>query len=191
VFVSRAVARVALGVLLGILSASVAGADEAAWRALGRPGAVAVMRHALAPGTGDPPGFVLGDCSTQRNLDARGREQARRTGEAIRARGVAVDRVATSQRCRARETAELLGLGPVQELPALNSFFADGSAREDQTRAVEAHLRALPATARVVLVTHQVNITALTGAHPRSGEVIVGAMGRSGFEVMGSILVAP
>ena len=93
------------------------------WAALDQPGAIAIMRHALAPGTGDPAGFELGDCSTQRILNDAGRQQARSIGEAFRARGIVFDHVFTGQWCRTRETAELLGLGPVTEVKALNSFF--------------------------------------------------------------------
>ena len=106
--------------ILFLLPASVAAND---WDALTEPGAFAIMRHALAPGTGDPADFRLDDCTTQRNLDARGREQARAIGAAFRDRGITFDVVLTSQWCRTRETAELLGLGEVVEAPALNSFF--------------------------------------------------------------------
>lgn len=150
----------------------------ASWDALRQPGAVALMRHALAPGFGDPPSFTLGDCSTQRNLDDRGRAQARAVGDAFRARGVRVDRVLTSQWCRCRETAELLGLGPVEEVAALNSFFADRSTADAQTRATRAMLAALPDGVLPVVVTHQVNITALTGIFPSSGELVF--VGRGG-----------
>jgi len=166
-------------------------ADEAVWEALARPGAVAVMRHALAPGTGDPPDFRLGDCTTQRNLDERGRAQARAIGAAFRAKGIAVDRVLTSQWCRCRETADLLDIGAVEELPALNSFFADRSTVDAQTEATEAFLREVSERQRVVLVTHQVNITALTGVYPSSGEIIVGRMGPDGFASEGTILIQP
>jgi phosphohistidine phosphatase SixA len=177
--------------LFVLVVTSSAKADESAWKALKRPGAIAVMRHALAPGTGDPPSFVLDDCLTQRNLDDRGRQQARKIGDAFRARGIGVDRVFTSQWCRCRETAELLNLGSVEELPALNSFFADGSTRAAQTAATGAFLRGLPELTRVVLVTHQVNITALTGVFPSSGEVVVGRMGPSGFAVQERIRIQP
>ena len=177
------------GILIALLLAPQAGAE---WEALKRPGAVAIMRHAIAPGTGDPAEFRLGDCSTQRNLDERGREQARAIGAAIRAAGVEVDRVLTSQWCRSRETAELLGLGPVEEMPALNSFFEDRSTREAQTRALRAHLAGLPDDERVVLVTHQVNITALTGRGVSSGEVFVLDVEPDGaVEVIDEILIRP
>ncbi|MGC9417998.1 MAG: histidine phosphatase family protein [Rhodovulum sp.] len=159
------------------------------WAALETPGAVAIMRHALAPGTGDPAAFRLGDCATQRNLDDRGRAQARAIGDAFRARGIAFDRVLTSQWCRTRETAELLDLGPVSEAPALNSFFRDFSTRAAQTRAARALIEA--AEGRLMLVTHQVNISALTGRGTRSGEVLVIRPTGDGVEVLGSILIAP
>jgi phosphohistidine phosphatase SixA len=177
--------------LLLIALAAPASVDEAAWAALARPGAVAVMRHALAPGTGDPPDFTLDDCATQRNLDERGRAQARAIGAAMRERGIAVDRVMTSQWCRCRETAALLDIGAVEALPALNSFFAERSTRAAQTEATEAFLRGLPEGERVVLVTHQVNITALSGVYPSSGEIVVGRMGPDGFEADGTILIRP
>jgi broad specificity phosphatase PhoE len=94
------------------------------------------MRHALTPGTGHPSDFRLGDCSTQRDLRARGREQARAIGgTAFRERGITFDVVLSSQWCRTRETAELLGLGEVIDAPELNSFFRNFERRESQTRA--------------------------------------------------------
>lgn len=186
--------------LLGLLvltgpaiEAARASGEAQAWAALSSDrGAIAVMRHALAPGTGDPAGFRLGDCTTQRNLDDRGRAQARAIGAAFRERGITVDRVLTSQWCRARETAALLGLGEPQELPDLNSFFADRREAESQTQRLAAAIRALPRGTVAVLVTHQVNITALTGVYPSSGEIIVGRPEGEVFTVIGRIsLPAP
>lgn len=159
------------------------------WQALSQPGSIAIMRHALAPGTGDPASLTVGDCSTQRNLDARGREQARAIGAGFRARGIAFDTVLSSQWCRTKETAELLALGPVVEAPPLNSFFGDYSTRDlqtEQTRALIAQTQG-----RLMLVTHQVNIFALTGQSTRSGEVLVIRQSDAGIEVLGSILIAP
>ncbi len=159
------------------------------WDALNRPGAIAIMRHALAPGTGDPPYFRLGDCSTQRNLDARGRAQASAIGAALQERGVAFDAVLTSQWCRARETAELLDLGPVAEAEALNSFFRNRARRAAQTRATLDLLS--QRNDRLLLVSHQVNISALTGRAARSGEIIVFRIKDGDVEVLGSIFVRP
>lgn len=137
-------------------------------------GQVLVMRHARAPGVGDPPGMRLGDCATQRNLDEHGRAQARQLGERLRAAGFTKTRVFTSQWCRCRETARLLGLGPVEDLPLLNSFFAEPDRRDAQTRAWRDFLDRLPRDGPpVIFVTHQVNITALTGFFPDSGEGLI------------------
>lgn len=167
-------------------------ADEAAWAALRAPGAVAVMRHALAPGTGDPAGIDLADCATQRNLDAAGRAQARAIGAAFRARGVAFDRILTSAWCRCAETADLLDAGPVEVFPALNSVFAGRSGlTAAQTAEVAARLADRGGEA-LLLVTHQVNISALTGRSTASGEVLVLTEDADGgFEVAGSIRVDP
>jgi hypothetical protein len=190
--IARAFGTLAL-VLVLVLALSGAGgaaASEAGWEALTRPGAVALMRHALAPGTGDPPQFTLGDCATQRNLDGRGRAQAQRIGEAFRDRGIAVDRVLTSEWCRCRETAELLDLAPVEPLSSLNSFFQDRAQREPRTEATRAFLAAVPDDERLVLGTHYVNIVALTGRPPRSGGIVVVDVASDGtVTVLGEITI--
>jgi phosphohistidine phosphatase SixA len=159
------------------------------WNAFSEPGAIAIMRHALAPGTGDPVNLTIGDCSTQRNLDERGRVQARAIGAALRERGITFDAVLSSQWCRTRETAELLGLGPVTEAQPLNSFFRDFSTKDQQT----SQTRDLIAETegRLMLVTHQVNISALTGQSTRSGEVLIIRPTENGAEVLGSIMIQP
>ncbi|MDX2257454.1 MAG: histidine phosphatase family protein [Hyphomicrobiaceae bacterium] len=150
-------------------------ADEAAlWDAVRRGDAFVTMRHALAPGTGDPPGYRIGNCASQRNLSEAGRAQARRIGERFRSAGIASARVMTSQWCRCKETAELLGLGPPSELPALNSFFDDRRLGPAQTAQVQQWLAARSGPPEpIVLVTHQVNITSLTGEVPRSGGMVI------------------
>jgi len=146
---------------------------EELWTALATGEAVALIRHALAPGTGDPAGFKLEDCKTQRNLSEEGRRQARQIGNAFRENGITTAQVWSSRWCRCLETARLLDLGAVEPLPSLDSFFSQldrGSAqtatlREFLSRPYQGPLR--------VLVTHQVNITGLTGVVPRSGEIVV------------------
>lgn len=162
------------------------------WEALKQPGAVALMRHALAPGTGDPANFRLGDCTTQRNLDERGRAQARRIGEALRDQGISFDQIWSSGWCRARDTATLMAMGPVEVEPALHSFFAGRGSRSGQTRDVQEALAALPAEARVLLVSHQVNITALTGETLPSGAIIIAQRRADGtLAVSGRVTIAP
>lgn len=180
----------ALSAFLAAAAPSAGAQDSAALQRLAEPRTHAVMRHALAPGTGDPADFALGDCSTQRNLNAAGRDQARAIGAAMRDAGVEFDRVMTSQWCRCRETAELLDLGKPADEADLNSFYADSSTREAQTTATRRLLAALPEDETVMLVTHQVNITALTGVYPRSGEIIVLRIGEDGaIEALGRFLI--
>ncbi len=143
------------------------------WDQVGQGRAVVLLRHALAPGFGDPPGFRIGDCSTQRNLSEEGRDQARAIGEFLRRRGVTSAAVYTSQWCRCIDTARLLNVGRVLELPSLNSFFEDSAPGEGQTRDLRRFIASLPAKGPAVFVTHQVNITALTGIVPSPGEIVV------------------
>ena len=157
---------------LALVTPAQAQAESAdAIRRLNDGGHVLMIRHALAPGTSDPPEFRLGDCATQRNLDERGRVQARAIGTWLRARGVTVAHVYSSQWCRCLETASLMGIGPVVELPALNSFYEQPSNREPNLRALRAFFATRPAQGPpTVLVTHQVTIAAITGSSVSSGE---------------------
>ena len=149
---------------------------------------VALMRHALAPGTGDPENFKLGDCTTQRNLSQAGRDQALRIGIRFQQAGIIDAKVYTSQWCRCRETAELLGLGTPVQLPLLNSFFRNYESKEPQTGALQTWLAAQPLDKPLILVTHQVNITAFSSIYPASGEVVLMRRKADGrFEVAGSI----
>lgn len=147
--------------------------NHALWDALRSGGTVALLRHALAPGTGDPAAFALGDCSTQRNLSEAGRVQARRIGALFRAHGIDDAIVFSSQWCRCLETAQLLNLGRVRELPALNSFFSLYERQEAQIMAIKAWVCRQKLNAPVILVTHQVNITGLTDVFPGSGELVI------------------
>lgn len=153
------------------------------------PGLVVLFRHARAPGTGDPATFRLEDCATQRNLDAAGREQSRQLGDAFRQRQIPVARVLSSQWCRSLDTARLMDLAPVELFPALNSFFGDRSTEPQQTRALQQFILEQRNTPGVsILVTHQVNITALTDIVPREGEaVIVRATPQGEIEIVGQL----
>lgn len=161
---------------------------SALWAALAEGRAVAMMRHALAPGGGDPAGFEIGNCATQRNLSDEGRDQAKSIGAAFRENGIEQADVLTSQWCRCAETARLLDIGDVQEFEPLNSFFQDRSLTEPQTEALRDFLQQRASTEPLVLVTHQVNITALTGVFPRSGEIVFFTIDANGsVDVLGTI----
>jgi len=178
--------------VLATVSATPAHADDGLAAKLAEPGHIAIMRHALAPGTGDPANFTLGDCATQRNLSEAGRRQARRTGDFLRSVGVERARVFSSQWCRCMETAEWLDFGPVEPLPALNSFFGDRARGPAQTRELRAQIAELDLSKPVVLVTHQVNITGLTRVFPGSGEIVVLRRETDGdLAVLGSVEPRP
>ena len=140
-------------------------------RLLNEPGHALLLRHALAPGVGDPAGFTLGDCSTQRNLSAKGRQQARQIGDRLRAAGISQASVFSSHWCRCLETASLIGLGKPQPLAAIDSFFqsAEPDAKSKATSALRQHLADGRQQAARIYITHQVNLTALLGGFAASG----------------------
>jgi broad specificity phosphatase PhoE len=161
------------GLALVVSAISLTGAEEPAWDALRGGGQVVLIRHtSTVAGLGDPPGFRLDDCATQRNLAEAGRAEARRIGAAFRRRGIRVARVLSSRWCRCLETARL-AFGRVEPRPALDSFFDDLGREPDRTRAVLALIAEPHGGGNLVLVTHQVNITALTGIVPTTGELVV------------------
>lgn len=167
--------------------------DEAAWAALHQPGAIFLMRHAHAPGIGDPPEFRLGACATQRNLDEQGRQEARHLGELFRERGIRLGAVLTSQWCRARETARLAfgaqAPGGVREEPVFNSFFGGHGHAQRQTAAARALLRRWQGSGVLVVVTHHVNVHALTDVvvAPAEGLVVRPADGDGLLPVIGRV----
>lgn len=165
--------------------------ETAIWSMLRQgKGYVVVMRHALAPGIGDPLDFRINDCATQRNLSDAGRKQAIRIGKAFKSRNISVARVLSSQWCRCLETARLLNLGKVESFPTLNSFFNDYSTASKQTAQLRQFIwnnRNNPGV--IIMVTHQVNITNLASdIYPDSGEsVVLRASGKNKIEVVGTI----
>ncbi len=145
---------------------------EGFWTLLREGGCVVLMRHAQTePGTGDPPNFKLGECSTQRNLSEAGRAQARRVGEAFVRERVRLDQVRSSAWCRCVDTA-MLAFKQNTVWPPINSFFGS-EGRDSQTREVLAAVQSWAMPRNLMLVTHQVNITALTGEFLAMGEVFV------------------
>jgi Histidine phosphatase superfamily (branch 1) len=177
VFTRRRVLQAgALGTLAtGPLLASAMAASDDAAALLRQGGVVVAFRHALAPGTFDPPHFKLGDCSTQRNLSAEGREQARRMGAWFAAQGLRPDSVRSSPWCRCMDTATL-AFGAAQPWEALASPV--GSVEATTADRLELLRTALgQATQRpghfTVWVTHMFVLADLAGANTASGEGLV------------------
>ncbi|EGF30915.1 Phosphoglycerate mutase [Oxalobacteraceae bacterium IMCC9480] len=188
------VVRCTLALLALTTLLPLARADDAAiWTALQGGGQVVLLRHSSTEsGIGDPPGFTLADCRSQRQLSADGRAQAQRLGEAFRSRSIPVAQVWSSRWCRCVDTARL-AFGRVTPMAMLDSGFEDSAdAFGLKLRAVSAAIRDRTGDGNVVMVTHQVNITELTGIVPRMGEMVVltGQVGADGkFAVRGRVQV--
>lgn len=178
--------RIAIALLIALTHPTMA--SEASLETLREGGIVAIFRHARAPGIGDPPNFRLGDCTTQRNLSAEGRNQAKKIGEQFRTQNIPVERVLSSRWCRSLDTARQAFGALAEPFPPLDSFFAGQGHEEQQTREVREIVSGWRSKGVLVLVTHQVNITALTGIFPAEGEVLLlKPKLDSGFDVIGRI----
>ena len=163
--------------------------DEA-FKILSEGKAVALVRHAMAPADiYEPPGFSLDDCQTQRNLSVAGRVQSEVMGGLFRSQGIEQAQVFSSEWCRTRDTATLLDLGDVRTLTLLNSVFDNESAAQSQTEALMKELKSWLATPSdpVVLVTHDVNIYALTDAPTSAGEIVIITLEDDAVVVLASI----
>jgi broad specificity phosphatase PhoE len=181
-------------VLWGALLSNGAVARADAWAVLKQPGHVVFMRHSDAPGSGgygDPPGYRLEDCATQRNLSEEGRAHARRTGEAFRRQGIVFDRVLTSPWCRCKETAELAMGEPAEVFAPLSNLVGRSEHREPQVNALKAYLAGLDGKTRVLFVTHGIVINALTGIQPASGEMVIVKPGPGGEPKVAGRLQVP
>jgi phosphohistidine phosphatase SixA len=172
-----------LGIPVAASRVEPAAAAQAGWTAL-RAGAIALVRHANAPGVGDPATMRLEDCATQRNLDEAGRVHARRIGAAFRDAGVSVGSVLSSRWCRTLETADLAFPGRVRAHAAFDSFFSTPAHADGRTAEARRVLNEWRGPGALVIVTHQVNVTALTGVVPRSGEIVVVDMSARGLSVV-------
>src|SRR5437773_2855446 len=178
-------------VFLGLCStAGVAGADDAAnaWKALRAGGHVALMRHADAPGgVGDPPGFRVEDCATQRNLSAKGRADAGKIGARLKGEGVAFEKILSSPWCRCIDTARLLNLGTVETEATFGNVVVLRDQRETLTAGARALIAKWTAHGNLLIVTHGANISALTGISPASGEIVV--VGSGSGEAVGRLML--
>jgi len=134
---------------------------------------IVFMRHALAPGTGDPGNFDITNCNRQRNLDEAGRRQAKEAGDFFRAEQVEFHQILSSRWCRCTETASLLDLGPFTTFNGLNSFFNGHVDKAETIALLKQKLATLDRKSVTLLVTHQVVIRAITNISPSSGGLVL------------------
>ena len=175
--------------LLACTLAVPAGATEAGWALLRNGGQIILLRHAAAPGTGDPANFDISKCGTQRNLSDRGRQQAEKIGALIAARAGYPERVLTSRYCRARDTARIAFEDTkVEEFAPLDELSKDDAAAKAANDAVIAEINSYSGSGNMVLVTHLENIMALTGVSPREGEAVIVTPADNGLRVAARII---
>ena len=134
---------------------------------------VIFLRHALAPGVGDPENFIKEDCSTQRNLNNKGRLQARLIGNYLRSTNLKFSQILTSEWCRCIDTAKELNLGQWTTFSGLNSFFQEYEKKDQVMNKLQKKLDSLGYSDLALFVTHQVVISEQTGIVPRSGEMVL------------------
>lgn len=158
-----------------------AASDPALLAQLRRGGNIVLMRHAATvPGTGDPDGFVLDQCGTQRNLSDAGRADAVRIGAAFVRLGIPVADVFSSRWCRCLDTAQL-AFGRVTPEPRLDSLFNDdAAAKARKLKVARQWLGTLRPQGNIVMVTHDVNIRALAGPYVEQGAMVVATIDRDG-----------
>ena len=143
------------------------------------------IRHAYAPGSGDPNNFNLNDCSTQRNLSYDGRKQAKYIGEFFTKNKIKIDKVFSSEWCRCKETA-LIAFKEFSTKNFLNSFYSQKHEknRDKQIKELNNYVKQFKSKKNLILVTHYVLISDVLNYAPSSGEIVVSD---KNFNIVGSI----
>ena len=175
-----------LNLILFFLFAFQINASEQAWNLAEEGDKIILIRHSLAPGGGDPPGFKIDDCKTQRNLNRKGINQSKKIGKLFKKNKVPIDQVLSSQWCRCKDTAKY-AFGNFKEFTALNSTFQSPYNKNEPKQLKELYnfVKKWDGKGKnLVLVTHYSIITAVTNAVPSSGEIVIT---NKNFEVLGTI----
>ena len=145
------------------------------WQPAKEGNKIILIRHSIAPGSGDPPGFQIKDCKTQRNLSKEGITQSKKIGQLFKKNQIKIDQVLSSQWCRCKDTARY-AFKNYKEFSALNSTFQsphDKNAKK-QIKELRDFIKKWNGNdSNLVLVTHYVIITAITDVAPRSGEIVI------------------
>ena len=161
-------------------------ASEQAWNLAQEGNKIILIRHSLAPGGGDPVGFKIDDCKTQRNLNKKGINQSKKIGKLFKKNKVLIDQVLSSQWCRCKDTAKY-AFGEYTEFTALNSTFQSPFDKNEgkQLNKLYNYVKKWNGKNKnLVLITHYSVITAATNATPSSGEIIIAD---KNFKVLGTI----
>ena len=179
------VPRLILSIILSVFFLNIK-ADETNWKSAQEGNKIILIRHALAPGSGDPKGFKLNDCSTQRNLNQTGIDQSKKIGKLFKKNKIPISKVLSSQWCRCKDTAKY-AFKNYKEFTALNSTFQPPFDKNERKQLNELYNYVKKWNGKgknLVLVTHYSIITAVTNAVPSSGEIVVTD---KNFKVLGTI----
>ena len=174
-----------LSLFLFLFSSQLNASDQA-WNIAQEGNKIILIRHSLAPGGGDPPGFKINDCKTQRNLNRKGINQSKKIGKLFKKNKVPVDQVLSSQWCRCKDTAKY-AFGNYKEFTALNSTFQQPFNKNEgkQLRELYKFVKKWNGKGKnLILITHYSIITAVTNAVPSSGEIVIAD---KNFKVLGTI----
>jgi phosphohistidine phosphatase SixA len=176
-------------IVAAALLCSPAAATEAGWALLREGGYVVLLRHAMAGGGNDPANVNAADCSTQRNLSERGREQADRLGVLLSVRAAHTEKVLSSRYCRCLETAQYAfdDMKP-ETFEALDPLPADPKLAATQEAAIVERVKSFSGSGNLVMITHKENIEALTGISAREGEAIIVRADGDKLRVLGRII---
>ena len=166
--------RFFLIIFISLTSTVKADLDKKLINQLKEGGKLIFIRHAYAPGSGDPDNFNLNDCSTQRNLSKEGQRQAEYIGEFFRNNKVKIDKVLSSEWCRCKETAKI-AFKNFSTNSFLNSFYSSKFAKnkDKQVKALKEYIKKFKSDKNLVLVTHYVLISEILNYGPSSGEIVV------------------
>ena len=171
---NNCVPRLILTIILSLILFNVQ-ANDINWKPAQEGNKIILIRHALAPGTGDPAGFDIDDCSTQRNLNLVGIDQSKKIGELFKNNDVLIDQVLSSQWCRCKDTAKY-AFKKFKEFSALNSTFQSPYDKNEtrQLREIKDFVKKWDGKGKnLILVTHYSIIIAITDTVPGSGEIVV------------------
>ena len=143
------------------------------------------IRHAIAPGNGDPNNFDINDCSTQRNLDEKGIEESKKIGLFFKNNKIKIDKVLSSQWCRCKDTAKY-AFKSFETFNALNSFYDEKFAanKAKQIKDLKNYIKKWNGDKNLVLITHFVVISSILNTGSSSGEIIISD---KNFNIIGSI----
>ena len=177
--------RFFLIIFISLTSSVKADLNKKLFKQLKDGGKLIFIRHAYAPGSGDPNNFNLNDCSSQRNLSEEGKKQARYIGEFFRDNEIKIDKVLSSEWCRCKETAKI-AFKNFSTNSFLNSFYSSKFAKnkKKQVEALNNYVKKYKSNKNLVFVTHYVLISEVLNYGPSSGEIVISD---KNFNIIGTI----